>query len=170
MKSLAGAGLNAEFGEEVKTALDAAKEAVEQERQETAGDDDIQEEPRPTESVRSNYELLQELAELSPEAAITNAWKMVETKLRSTLDGLKPSSPDNRRRSSNLDVINKLRALGLNDLVVVSIDSLRHLRNEAAHTTNPISRRAARDYIDSAMLILGILDRFAEDRRGEPLN
>jgi uncharacterized protein YutE (UPF0331/DUF86 family) len=104
------------------------------------------------EKTESSYERLIQLSEMSPEAAIMEAWKIVEITL---FDYAKSSQLITYSPKSTADLILNLRRSGLisNDTYSL-INELRIMRNKAVHHADvDISNKDVSKYIDLALSI-----------------
>lgn len=94
-------------------------------------------------------ERLSRLTEISPRAAISEAWIGVEEALRAVASIL---DLDGRDRMSHRRIVQELRRLGrLNDDVLATYDRLRRLRNEAVHAPDfALSSKETNRYVELA--------------------
>lgn len=96
------------------------------------------------------------LAELSPTAAITEAWRQVEKAMRETARRFEIPESETRSAITLIRTLGKRQALSLEMIAIVS--DLRGIRNTAAHGMKvEISQSDAIEYISLARRIIATL-------------
>lgn len=95
-------------------------------------------------------------ARVSPKAAVVEAWLLVELEIqraakRSGLNLSDDPSPE--------EIVKRLATWNLTmpRRVIEYINNLHYLRNQAIHTTDPLTEKSAIDYIDTAQLLIRYL-------------
>jgi HEPN domain-containing protein len=110
--------------------------------------------------VEDDYSHLKKLFQLSPEAAVQQAYAMVEAKLREKIPYEKLRSPSTRPLFAN-DII---RLMAKKDIISIEIarefERFRMIRNQAAHgASDKVSKAELEAALKSAMSVLEILDK-----------
>jgi HEPN domain-containing protein len=96
------------------------------------------------------------LVELSPRAAISEAWRWVENAMRETAKRLGIPQPETRSTIALIRALGKHQALSPETVAIIS--DLRGIRNTAVHGIEPeISRSDAIEYISLARRIIAVL-------------
>lgn len=109
-------------------------------------------------SLRAEEDMNQwaRLAELSPRAAISEAWRLVENAMRETAKGLDIPQSDTRSTIALIRALGKHQALDAETAAIIS--DLRGIRNTAVHGVEPeISRSDAIEYVSLARRIIAAL-------------
>lgn len=112
--------------------------------------------------VKDDYNHLRKLFQLSPEAAIQQAYTMIEGKLRELTSKIAPKDQENKRRPLLAqDYISILANEGvISSELVNSFHQLRTVRNAAAHAVTIDSNAINRDdFLKTAINILDRLDK-----------
>lgn len=110
--------------------------------------------------VEDDYSHLKKLFQLSPEAAVQQAYAMVEAKLREKIPYEKMRSTSTRPLFAN-DII---RLMAKKDIISTEIarefERFRMIRNQAAHgASDKVSKAELEAALKSAMSVLEILDK-----------
>lgn len=110
--------------------------------------------------VEDDYSHLKKLFQLSPEAAVQQAYAMVEAKLREKIPYEKMRSTSTRPLFAN-DII---RLMARKDIISTEIarefERFRMIRNQAAHgASDKVSKAELEAALKSAMSVLEILDK-----------
>lgn len=96
------------------------------------------------------------LVELSPRAAISEAWRWVESAMRETAKGLGIPQSETRSPIALIRALGKHQALSPETVAIIS--DLRGIRNTAVHGIEPeISRSDAIEYVSLARRIIAAL-------------
>jgi hypothetical protein len=155
LETLRGPGVEATFERQIEEAKDEVASAV-------AGSPQVQ---RSEESRQERLEVddLLQLADVSPRAAILEAWLRVESALAEA--AAKLDLPPNMRRGTLLFIETLERQGVMSPEVGRAIRRLRNLRNVVVHTpTLDISRESIIDYVETAEFIV----RSLRSRSTEP--
>lgn len=109
---------------------------------------------------RDEWHAIREVAEISPNAAITMAWNMVEKEIKSTIMRL-AISPDYPPYNSTLKNIIKLKENGLIDQETEnSLNEMRILRNRSVHSNEThikLTYSEAIRYFEIAKKVISVL-------------
>jgi len=98
------------------------------------------------------------LEELSPRAAISEAWRRVENAMRETAKRLDISQSETRSTIALIRALGKHQALSPDTVAIIS--DLRGIRNTAVHGIEPeISRSDAIEYISLARRVIAVLHK-----------
>ena len=143
LESLKGPGIEATFQRQLEEAKEEAALAVE---------GSTEQENRERQTQFDRFDLMQ-LAELSPRAAIVEAWLRVESALTqlAVMNGLQPNS-----RANFLQLLALLGQRGLiSPELVRPLKRLRNLRNVAVHEDDfTLSHESVIDYIETSDFII----------------
>lgn len=125
----------------------------------TIGDVPIHEEEIDSEGM----ELLSRIAEISPRAAISEAWVGIE---RAIIESAEKLSIEEPSKLNHRTLLKKLNQLGiLNEDIFATLTHLRSLRNRAAHAPDFVLKRdEAERYLELANGIIGYLNFFTKQK------
>ena len=136
-------GFEVEFGKDLKDAESKAKEL------QLPTPAEARNMPEPV-ALTSTYDRLSQVAEISPRAAVTEAWLIVEA---STTAAARAQGIEVIRARTGREVISNLEQnMKLQKGTIELYDNLRRMRNNAAHSLEfEINRKDAMRYIDIAL-------------------
>jgi hypothetical protein len=136
-------GFEVEFSKDLKDAESKAKEL------ELPTQAEVRSIPEPI-ITTSTYDRLSQVAEISPRAAVTEAWLIVES---STTEAARAQGIEIIRARTGREVISNLEQnTKLQKGTIELYDNLRRMRNNAAHSLEfEIDHKDAMRYIDIAL-------------------
>lgn len=167
LTSFAGAGFNAKFERDARDALATAQSALKQQDAVSEGNEPTgtSQQAESKDEDESVVDTLRVVASRSPNAAVLGAWRLIELKMFEAAELVQEPNLARKPPLPPSQLVVVLGRAGLAPLAVESINDLRRLRNDAAHSSKEVTARTADDYVTSALLVVRLLDRFIDDHK-----